>query len=145
MFFGSPEHITFLRYEVLSPQRRYAICEIFLITYHWLSNDVNFWSKSSAWIHIPVDIQCVPEKRKLIKQINFSENYNDLSKKVYIVAKFSSSSFFWHQIQDVLAMHGRARTISNCDVKIDLRRIGGKGLTGTATFQNKGVCWKDIH
>ena len=35
------------------------------------------------------------------------------------------SSFFWHQIQDVLAMHGRARTISNGDVKIDLRRIGG--------------------
>ena len=23
MFFGSPEHLTFLRYEVLSPQRRY--------------------------------------------------------------------------------------------------------------------------
>ena len=29
------------------------------------------------------------------------------------------------EIQDVLAMHGRARTISNGDVKIDLRRIGG--------------------
>ena len=24
MFFGSPEHLIFLRYEVLSPQRRYA-------------------------------------------------------------------------------------------------------------------------
>ena len=24
MFFGSPEHLTFLRYEVLSPQRRYG-------------------------------------------------------------------------------------------------------------------------
>ena len=24
MFFGSPEHLTFLRYEVLSPQRRYV-------------------------------------------------------------------------------------------------------------------------
>ena len=35
---------------------------------------------------------------------------------------------FWHQIQDVLAMHGQARTISNGDVKIDLRRIGGYGL-----------------
>ena len=45
--------------------------------------------------------------------------------QVYIVAKFSLSSFFWHQIQDVLAMHGRARTISNGDVNIDLRRIGG--------------------
>ena len=27
-------------------------------------------------------------------------------------------------LQDVLAMHGQARTISNGDVKIDLRRIG---------------------
>ena len=31
---------------------------------------------------------------------------------------------FKHQLQDVLAMHGQARTISNGDVKIDLRRIG---------------------
>ena len=44
-------------------------------------------------------------------------------KKVYIVTKFSLSSFFWHQLQDVLAMHGQARTISNGDVKFDLRRI----------------------
>ena len=42
----------------------------------------------------------------------------------YIVTKFSLSSFFWHQLQDVLAMHDQARTISNGDVKIDLRRIG---------------------
>ena len=45
-------------------------------------------------------------------------------KKVYIVRKFNLSSFFWHQLQDVLAMHGQAWTISNSDVKIDLRRIG---------------------
>ena len=32
--------------------------------------------------------------------------------------------FFWHQLQDVLAMHGQAQTISNGDVEIDLRRIG---------------------
>ena len=69
-------------------------------------------------------VQCVPEKRNPINQVNFSENYNDLSKKVYIVTKFNSSSFFWHKIQDVLSMHGRAQTISNGDVKIDLRRIG---------------------
>ena len=69
-------------------------------------------------------IQCVPEKRKPISQVNFSENYNDLSKKVYIVTKLSLSSFFWPQLQDVLITHGRARTISNGDVKIDLRRIG---------------------
>ena len=41
---------------------------------------------------------------------------NDLSEKVYIVTKFNLSSFFWHQLQDVLAMHGQARTISNGDV-----------------------------
>ena len=69
------------------------------------------------------DIQCVPEKRKPINQVNFSENYNDLSEKVYIVKNFNVS-FFWHQLQDVLDMHGQARTISNGDVKIGLRRIG---------------------
>ena len=64
------------------------------------------------------------KKWKPINQVNFSENYNDLSEKVYIVTKFNLSSFFWHQLQDVLAMHGQARTISNGDVKIGLRRIG---------------------
>ena len=71
-----------------------------------------------------IDIQCVPQKRKPINQVNFSENWNDLSEKVYIVTKFSLSSFFWRQLQDVLAMHDQARTISNDDVRIDLRRIG---------------------
>ena len=38
-------------------------------------------------------IQCVPmySKRKPIIQVNFSENWNDLSEKVYIVTKFSLS------------------------------------------------------
>ena len=64
------------------------------------------------------------QKRKPINQVNFSENWSDLSEKVYIVTKFSLSSFFWHQLQDVLAMHDQAWTISNDDVRIDLRRIG---------------------
>ena len=68
-------------------------------------------------------IQCVPEKRKPVNQVNFSENCNDLSEKVYIVTKFSLSSFFGHRLQDVLTMYGQARSISNGDVKIDLRRI----------------------
>ena len=75
------------------------------------------------FMHIRI-VQCVPQKRKPINQVNFSENWNDLSEKVYIVTKFSLSSFFWHQLQDVLAMHDQARTISNDDVRIDLRRIG---------------------
>ena len=64
-------------------------------------------------------IQCVPEKRKPINRVNFSENCNDFSEKVYIVTQFSLSSFFWHQLQDVLAMHEQTRTISNY-----LRRMG---------------------
>ena len=59
-----------------------------------------------------------------ISQVSVSENCNELSEKVYIVTKFSLSSFFWHQLQGVLAIHGQARTISNGDVNIDLRRIG---------------------
>ena len=35
-----------------------------------------------------------PKKRKPINQVNFSENCNDLFKKVYIVIKFSLSSLF---------------------------------------------------
>ena len=77
-----------------------------------------------------IHIQCVPEKRKPINRVNFSENCNDLSEKVYTVTKFSLSSFFWHQLQDVLAMHEQARTISNGDVKNDLRRMGIWGLNG---------------
>ena len=42
----------------------------------------------------PMPIQCVPEKRKPINRVNFSENCNDLSEKVYIVTKFSLFSFF---------------------------------------------------
>ena len=76
------------------------------------------------FLKIASPIQCVPQKRKPINQVNFSENWNYLSEKVYIVTKFSLSSFFWHQLQDVLAMHDQARTISNDDVRIDLRRIG---------------------
>ena len=76
------------------------------------------------------DAQCVREKRKPINQVNFSENCNDSSEKIYLVTKFSLSSFFWHQIQDALALHDRARTISNSDVKKDLRRMGIQGLNG---------------
>ena len=42
--------------------------------------------------------------------------------KKFTLLIFFLSSFFWHQLQNVLAMH--ARTISNGDVKTDLRRIG---------------------
>ena len=88
-------------------------------------NDRWHQNKQQKQTNKKIYIQCVAEKRKLINQVNFSENYNDLSKNIYIVTKFSSSSFFWRQIQDVFAMHGRAQTISSGDVKIDLRRIRG--------------------
>ena len=45
-------------------------------------------------------------------------------KKLTSFIQFSLSSFFWHQLQGVLAIHGQARTIWNCEVKTDLRRIG---------------------
>ena len=49
-------------------------------------------------IHLPLfnngPIQCVPQKRKPINRVNFSENCNDLSEKAYIFTKFSLSSFF---------------------------------------------------
>ena len=69
-------------------------------------------------------IQFVPEKRKPINQVVFFFNCYDLSEFCfYIVTKLSLSSFVWHQLQDVLAMDGQARTISNGDVNIDFRRI----------------------
>ena len=39
-----------------------------------------------------------PRKKETHKSSKFSENCNDLSEKVYIVTKFSLSSFFWHQL-----------------------------------------------
>ena len=42
---------------------------------------------------------------------------------VFIVTKFSSSSFIWHQKWAVMPMHSRARTMWNLNVKIRLRRI----------------------
>ena len=46
--------------------------------------------------------------------------------KKFTLLQNSVYPFFWHQlhVQDLLAMHGQARTISSGDVKIDLRRIG---------------------
>ena len=91
---------------------------------HWYEA---FWQPISLQVALPFFcfcIQCVPEKRKPINRVDFSENCNDLSKKVYIVTKFSLSSFFWHHLLDVLAMHEQAQTISNGDVKNDLRRMG---------------------
>ena len=97
-----------------------AICFSFLCT-NWTILD-SFQAHSCFLTGNP--IQCVPEKRKPINRVNFSENCNELSEKDYIVTKFNLSSFFWHQLQNVLAMHEQARTISNVDVKNDLRRMG---------------------
>ena len=60
--------------------------------------------------------------------------------KKFTLLQNSVYPFFWHQLQDVLAMHGQARTISNCDVKIDLRRIGIWGLNGVChVSEQRGV------
>ena len=44
--------------------------------------------------------------------------------KKFTLLQNSVYPFFWHQLQDVLAMHEQTRTISNGDVKNDLRRMG---------------------
>ena len=45
-------------------------------------------------VALPDPIQCVPQKRKPINRVNFSENCDNLSEKAYIFTKFSLSSFF---------------------------------------------------
>ena len=52
--------------------------------------------KSITYFLITFLILCVPEKRKPINRVNFSENGNDLSEKVYTVTKFSLSSLIRH-------------------------------------------------
>ena len=53
------------------------------------------WGGATEFNHqMNVHVQCVPDKRKPVNQVNFSEKCNDLSEKVYIVTKFSLSSFF---------------------------------------------------
>ena len=61
---------------------------------------------------------------KTVNQVNFLKTVVIYQKEFTLLQKFSLSSFYWHQFQDVLVMHGQAQTISNGDVKIDLRRIG---------------------
>ena len=73
-------------------------------------------------LSIEMYIQCVPEKRKPINQVNLSENCNELSKMGLHCYKIQLINFL--SFEDVLVMHGWARTIWNGDVKIDLRRIG---------------------
>ena len=43
----------------------------------------------SPMVKVQYYIQCVPEKRKPINQVNFSKNYKDLCKQVYIVTNLS--------------------------------------------------------
>ena len=57
---------------------------------------VGFFSKQGLFLQekkggviLIYHIQCVPQKRKPISQVHFSENCNELSEKVYIVTKFS--------------------------------------------------------
>ena len=84
----------------------YFGCDLLLWKSYHYDNE-----KQSETNLVSIIIQCVPQKRKPINQVNFSENCNDLSEKDYIFTKFSLSSFFWHQLQDVLAMHEQALTI----------------------------------
>ena len=56
---------------------------------------------------------------------NFSETEMIYQKKFTLLQNsVYPLSFDTEQLQDVLAMHDQARTISNDDVRIGLRRIG---------------------
>ena len=57
-------------------------------------NTVKLYNILLNILYSPTCIQCVPQKRKPINRVNFSENCNDLSEKAYIFTKFSLSSFF---------------------------------------------------
>ena len=73
------------------------------------------------------------KKQKPINHVKFSENYHELSKKVYIVTKLSLIFLFLLTHSD----HAWPSTISNGDVKIDLRglpRFSTKGCVVEKTF-----------
>ena len=92
-------------------------------------------------------IQCVPEKRKPIIQVNFYENCNDLSEKVYIVTNSVyplsfDTTYMYMMHWPCMAKHEPIQMVMS---KFICAEWEFKGLTGSATFQNKGTCWKDIH
>ena len=98
----------------------------------WNSKWLPYLTMGASWI-----IQCVPQKGKPINLVNFSENCNDLSEKAYIFTKFSLSSFFWHQIQDVLTMQNKHWPFQMVMSKMICTEWEFKG-SGSATFQSKG-------
>ena len=73
------------------------------------------------------NVQCAPEKKKPINQVNFSENYNELSQIVYIITNSVYQIHFISGTRYTICI-GHTRPITNyfkwwC--KIGLRRIGG--------------------
>ena len=87
-------------------------------------------------------IQCVPEKRKPINRVNFSEICNYLSEKAYIFTKFSLSSFFYTSYKMYWPCMNKHWPFQMVMSKMICAEWEFKGLTGSATFQNKGTCWK---
>ena len=82
------------------------------------------------------------KKRKPINQDNFSENCNDLSDFIFTLLKNSvyplSFDISYKMYWPCKAKH---EPFLNGDVKIDFAQNREfKGLTGSATFQNKGTC-----
>ena len=116
---------------------------ILLVHFSFIWFDFCIFQNMCKYKWIDKTIQVRPtKKKKPINRVNFSENCNDLSEKAYIFTKFSLSSFFWHQLQDVLAM----QWTSTDHFKNWFAQNGNlRALTGSATFQNKGNVLKDIH
>ena len=86
-------------------------------------------------------IQCVPEKRKTHKSCSFSENCNNLSEKVYIVTNavyLLSFDTSYKMDWPCMTKHEPFKMVMS---KFIFAEWEFKGLTGSATFQNKGTCF----
>ena len=84
-----------------------------------------------------------PRKRKPINQVNFYVNCNELSKKSFHCYRIQ---FILFLVTPVTRCIGHAWLSTNhFKWWLICAKYEVKGLTGSATFLNKWMCWKDIH
>ena len=116
------------------PQLSVVIIIIIIISHHRFNKwhlkifrrkkmlSLHFHEPNPSMQHANPDIQCVPEKRKPINQVNFSENCNDLSEKDYqlvircIGHAWPSTSHFKWWCQNWFAQNRNLRFNGVCHV-----------------------------
>ena len=145
MFFGSPEHLTFLRYEVLSPQRRYAVHGywVFILYFSYSVGKtrprpdclcIHFHSThkilptqrehSSSQLKCGSSyIQWRPNKEETRFMSEISHYHARFNQIICFIIKGIFSSFIWYQTHDDISMYDWKKRIKLMHVKIDLRRI----------------------